>query len=144
IRARASPRARSPCERTSEVARFARAPRKIGKRPLLFVRRGSILVQRGNAIPSHSRRPPWAFPPLTWAAGTAGGPIFFLAHGPPIRSGKGRCLPNGMLQCKIGCQGLFGRCPVGSELLARQGRQPPSELDEVGSQPRKGGRAFVA
>ena len=38
-------------------------PGKIGKDPLLFVRRGSILVQRGNAIPSHSRRPPWAFPP---------------------------------------------------------------------------------
>jgi len=33
------------------------------RRDLRFVRRGGILLQRGNAIVSRSRRPPWAFPP---------------------------------------------------------------------------------
>jgi hypothetical protein len=37
--------------------------KKLGQHPLRFVRRGVILLQRGNAIPSRSRRPPWAFPP---------------------------------------------------------------------------------
>jgi len=36
---------------------------KIGQCPLLFVRRTDILLQRGSAIPSRYRRPPWAFPP---------------------------------------------------------------------------------
>src|SRR5262245_35746965 len=96
------------------VQRYGKLRKKLGKRPLLFVRRGSILVQRGNAFPRIPAALLGRFLPRLGPPASLGGLFFCRLRG--ISPGKRRCCRNvtstqrgvscrshvrsGLLQCK--------------------------------------------
>src|SRR5262249_10941814 len=110
--------------------------KSLGKRPLLFVRRGSILVQRGNAIPRIPAALLGRFLPRLGPPASLGGPFFCRLHnvsaraGLPCRYGTSAkrgvscCshVTGGLLQCKIAGRrfcALLGGGAIRLELLHR-------------------------
>src|SRR5262249_20942951 len=86
--------------------------------PLAICALHCMLLRCGSA--SRYRRPPWAFPPLTWAA--------FCRKRPFCAA--------------IVNQRLFGCRAVGPQLLDRDRRERFREHLKVCGQPAEGGRAF--